>query len=323
METFVLNPERAAEGWTQSEITLMDDCGQKWFYRYHELLRKKGDFSWALIVGSAFHATLEQMYATQGQRWAVPTLVFPPGTVLSGQQMEKEMYWNHVLPAMCTAYSQYHASDFEKFVVEEIEEKVEVEFMGFKFRGMIDLRFRPIAKDGQWIMDHKTASRIDTATTAGWDFRFQFMFYLWLKWKQGTVPLRGYFINGVKKPELKIKKTESLPEFAERCRQDMVFEPQKYFYREKLIMTADAMEHFERHVLMPKIIRLQMLAGQASIGEESEVIAATVARNMNTSHCQAYGIPCEFLDLCRHGQDMMFNYERRDHKHEELEAEAY
>ena len=320
MMTFEFNPERGLEGFTQSEITLMDDCGKKWWYRYHELLRKKGDFSWALIVGSAFHGALEQMYATRGERWATPSLVYPTGTLLSPAQQEKELYWVHVLPAMCTAYSQYYAHDFETFVVEEIEEKVEVEFQGFVFRGMIDLRFRPIAKDGQWIMDHKTTSRLDTGTTAGWDFRFQFMFYLWLKWKQGKQPLRGYYVNGVKKPELKLKKTESLEEFAERVRADMVFEPQKYFYREKLIMTSHAMQHFEDEVLAPKVERLLMLTGQGGYDPHA---AATVAHNMNTSHCQMYNMPCEFLELCRHGKDQLFNYEHREHKHEELEAEAY
>ena len=318
MLTFELNPERAADGWTQSEITTMDDCGQLWYNRYHQLLRKKGDFSWALIVGSAFHAAMEQMYLTKGERWTVPTFKYPAGTVLSPNQQEKEMYWFHVLPAMCTAYSQYYHSDFERFVVEQIEEIVEIEFMGFVFRGMIDLRFRPQANDGEWIMDHKTAGRIDASTTAGWDFRFQFMFYLWLKWKQGKTKLRGYYINGVKKPELRVKKGETIESFAERVRQDMVFEPQKYFYREKLIMTADAMQNFESVVLMPKIARLQMLAGK-----DGPVPAGTVAHNMNTNHCQVYGRPCEFLELCRHGDDMLFQYESREHKHEELETEEY
>ena len=318
MEHFTMNPERAAEGFTQSEITLMDDCGQKWYYRYHELLRKRGDFSWALLVGSAMHAALEQMYATKGERWAVPSLQFPPGTILSPAQQEKELYWTHVLPAMLTAYSQHYANEFEKFVIEEIEEKVEVYFEGFTFRGMIDLRFHPISTDGEWIMDHKSASRLTIETTAGWDFRFQFMFYLWLKWKQGKTRLRGYFINGIKKPELRVGKKETIQAFAERVRQDMVFEPQKYFYREKLIMTADAMTHFERVVLMPKIYRLRQVTGV--YGPE---LAGAIVHNLNTSHCQAYGIPCEFLPLCRHGQEMLFDYERRDHKHEELEAEAY
>lgn len=318
MLTFQLDPAVAADGFTQSEMTLMDTCGKKWYWRYHERLRKKGDFSWALIVGSALHATLEQMYATAGARWAVPALVYPLGTILTGYQEEKERYWQHVLPAMMTAYSQYYAKDFDNFVIEQIEEKVEIEFMGFLFRGMIDLRFRPVPKDGQWIMDHKSTSRLNLAVTAGWDFRFQFMFYLWLIWKLGRDKVRGYYINGIKKPELRQSKKESIAEFAERVRQDMVFEPQKYFYREKLIMTADAMENFEQHVLMPKIIRLQMLTGS-----HGPTPAFAVAHNMNTDACQMYNSTCPYIDLCRYGYDSQsFNYEQGLHKHEELEEES-
>lgn len=334
MVTFEFNPELASEGWTQSEITTLDDCGEKWFYRYHELLRKKNSFSWPLIVGSAFHATLEQMYATAGKRWTVPSLVYPEGTILSPTQATEEIYWNHVLEAMTTAYAQHYAQDFENFVIEEIEEIVEVEYMGFKFTGMIDLRFRPVAHDGAWIMDHKTTSRLNLTVTAGWDFRFQFMFYLWLKWKQmehinetshTTKALRGYYINGVKKPELRLGKKETVEGFAERCRQDMLFEPQKYFYREKLIMTADAMRNFEEKVLAPKITRLQMLTntldGNDRLAQYSRFLAGTVAHNLNTDACQRYGKPCEFLELCRYGSDQLFGYEQRSRKHEELEAE--
>ncbi len=316
MLTFELAPETANDGWTQSEITTMDDCGQMWYWRYDQRLRKKGEFSWALVVGSCVHATLEQMYATKGARWSIPALIYPEGTILTPTQMEKETYWVMVIQAMMTAYAQHYQSDFERFVVDEIEEKVEVRFMGFIFRGMIDLRYRPQANDGLWIMDHKTTSRLNLQVTGSWDFRFQFMFYLWLKWKANPdgAP-RGYVTNGIKKPELRQGKKETVEEFAERVRVDMVHEPQKYFYREKMPMATDAMMNFETNVLAPKIYRLQMLQGK-----DGPVPAATVAHNMNTNHCQAYGRPCEYIDLCRFGRDKMgFLYEQRGAKHEELE----
>lgn len=151
-----------------------------------------------------------------------------------------------------------------------------------------------------------------------WDFRFQFMFYPWAARRMG-VEVNGFMPTAIKKPELRQKMGESVESFAARVRTDMIVDPEKYFYREKQIITKDAMEHFEKFVLAPKVARLQLLSNP---DPSFQPFQQAIAWDMNTDYCQKYGRPCEFIRLCRHGWDKYgFEYEARPNKHEELSGD--
>lgn len=315
----LIRPNIFSDGFTQSELSTFGSCAQKWNWRYNQLLDKAGSFSIALMVGSAFHDAMEQFYLTKGERVNVATLQFEEHVIPSAADLVLLDYWNRVLPQMVNAYSIYYKNDHEQWNVEEIEEEVSVEFQGFRLRGKIDLRFAEL-KGNRYILDHKTSARLTRETVAGWDFRFQFMFYLWLKLKQNPKEkLTGYYINAVKKPELRIKKNESVPEFAQRCFEDMVQEPEKYFYRERFPIPADTMAHFEKSVVIPRLTIIRAIGDPKTPRQ----LAEGMLYNKNTDECQHYtGAPCPFIDLCRHGQQKMgFLYTRRDQKHMELEGE--
>ena len=318
MDELLIKPLILSEGFTQSELSTMGACYQKWHWRYNMLLEKAGMYFMSLMVGSDFHDAMEQFYSTKGKRVAVATLQFDEDVVPSLVDLQVLDYWNHVLPMMVKAYAIYYESDHEKWEIEQIEEEVSIEFEGFRLRGKIDLRFRE--SSGRYILDHKTAARLNRDVVAGWDFRFQFMFYLWLKVKQDPKnKLDGYYINAVKKPELRVKKTESIQEFAQRCFEDMVQEPEKYFYRDRYPIADDVLAHFEKAVVRPRLALIRALNDQ-NIPLE---LRKSILYNKNTDECQHYtGAPCPFLDLCRFGyQKMGFLYRRRDQKHLELELE--
>lgn len=318
------------EGWTQSEITTMDNCGQLWFWKYGMMLRKKGHFSWATTFGSAAHQAFEEMYSTQGKRWSVPdiTTFIPKGHVMADYHQKDIPYWQGVLRVQLEAYADYYRDDFSAFNVEKAEIIVDIEFewQGHKIRlkGMIDLKFAILQTEGMWMMDHKTTNRMDLKTVQGWDFRFQFMFYLWLMTKyeeqQGTgTRFRGYYINALKKPTIRIKTKppETLEQYLVRLDNEMRMEPEKYYYREKLLLNKDSLHYFEQHILGPKLHRIYLLTSP----EVSDSIKLSIVNNMNTDQCQRYGV-CEFLPLCNHGWDLEgFQYEKRPAKHEELEGE--
>lgn len=316
------------EGCTQSEMTTMDNCGQLWFWRYGMLLRKKGGFSWALAFGSAVHTAWEEMYSTKGKRWSVPDLrlFLPKGISLSIDQQKQLEYWQGVAQIQAECYHHYYRDDFDVFEVEQSEIIVDIIFrwMGvdIRLKGMIDLKFAMLQSEGMWMMDHKTTSRLDLKTVQGWDFRFQFMFYLWLMTKheeqQGTgQKFRGYYINALKKPTITVRKNDTLDMFFERLRNEMLMEPEKYYYREKLLLSKQSLEHFEQHVLGPKLHRIALLTND----DVPDSIKSSIVNNMNTDHCQRYGV-CEFLPLCAHGWDLEgFQYDKRGTKHEELESE--
>ena len=317
----LIHPRIFSDGFTQSELSTFGACAQKWHWRYNEMIDKAGSYSMALMVGTAFHDSMEQFYKTLGKRVNVATLQFEEHVVPSADDYQDLTYWNAVLPMIVRAYTIYYKDDFQLFTVEQIEEEVDVKWEGFRLRGKIDLRFEEL--NGLFIMDHKTSGRLTKETVAGWDFRFQFMFYLWLKTIQDPAikkRLKGYWINAVKKPELRVKKNESIPQFAQRCFEDMVAEPEKYFYRERFYVTKDLLEHFEKHVVTPRLNLLRAISDPKT----PVWLAEGILFNKNTDECQHYmGAPCPYIDLCRHGEDKMgFLYRKRDQKHMELAEES-
>lgn len=310
------------EGWTQSEITTMDDCSMMWFWRYGRQLRRIGGLSWATIYGSAFHETMEEVYATKGQRWTPAPLKIPPYVKLSAQQLQDKEYWERVLQIQTERYVDYYKDDFRLFNIEKTEEDVDImyPFNGtmIRLRGKIDLTFSTDHEGKRWLLDHKTTSSLDLKTVAGWDFRFQFMFYLWLA--MAANPDRkfaGYYINAIKKPTIYQKKTESAEAFYARLNCNMAMEPENYYYRDRLLLTSRSISYFEDFVLRPKLNRIFLLTNP----ETPDIVKETLAMNPNTNRCQQYGV-CEFLPLCQHGFQLEgFNYEQRAAKHEELQAE--
>lgn len=321
MITPLIRPLTISEGFTQSELTTFGDCAQKWHWRYNRMIEKAGSFSFALMVGTAFHESMEQFYSTKGKRVSVATLQFEEGVIKSADDILKLQYWQVVLSAMVRSYCAHYKDDFEMWEVEEIEEELKVEYRGFILRGKIDVRVKQL--NGLWIIDHKTAGRLTKETVAGWDFRFQFMFYLWLKSLQDpNIKLKGYYINAVKKTELKVKKNESIPEFGQRVFEDMIQEPDKYFYREAYPITKDALQHFQTEVVDPRLSLLKYAAQEVT---EKDItvrhLQEAILFNKNTNECQHYtGAPCPYLELCRYGEDKMgFLYTAKQRKHMELE----
>lgn len=318
----ILVQRAGEEGWTQSEITTWDDCAMMWFWRYGLLLRRKGRINWHSTYGTAFHTTMEEAYSTKGERWHPAPLVLPEGHVLDAKGLVMKEYWERTLKVQTTRYIDYHKNDFTDFKVDKIEIDVDFVFEGIRLRGKIDLTF--ITHDGRyWLLDHKTTSRLDLKTVAGWDFRFQFMFYLWLAMKAcPEKQFAGYYINAIKKPTIEQRKNESIDSFFARLDMEMAMEPEKYYYRDRLLLTSTSISHFEKTVLGPKLKRIKLLTNPQVPAIVKEDLMEVLLQNPNTNRCQLYGV-CEFLPLCQHGYDREgFNYEQRPEKHEELSNEG-
>jgi len=320
---FTIDPAMFAEGFTQSEMQLMDDCGEAWYLRYNLGLAKHGSFSWALTYGSAIHSFLEEFYTTGGKRWSFNLDIDRKKiATLPLSVMEDLEYWQKLGQIQSEIYASYYKQDHLNFtpVEDGVERIADMEFEGIRLKGMLDLFFKHVAYKGYYMLDHKTAGRIDAQTVLGWDFRFQFMFYCWLAWKiWPQYPVKGYFINAIKKPALRQGKAETLPALMARIRADMLGEPEKYFYRDRLLLTKDALQRFEDQVLRPKLHRIRLLI-DPKISDDTKI---SIIRNKNTNHCLAYGQSCQFLGACQHGLDIEINgFMKRAAKHEELvEAE--
>lgn len=306
----ILRPETFKDGFTQSEIGVWDDCAEKWYLGYNQRLERRGGFEWHFVYGDAVHETLAPFYRDGTEK--IAALQFPPGTVLTHlQEMERDM-WQGILQVQMEQYFQYYADDLEAWTTWAVEETVEYTFRDVKLKGKIDVGHTVDGQPGNILDDHKTYGLDDYE---GWNFRFQFMFYLWLVQKAKKMKIDKFMVNGIRKPQLRLGKDESIPSFMVRVRQAHIQEPKKYFQRHPLPMIKNSMEHFEKRVLTPKIERIKLLTQAAT----PDNIVEALARNQNTHTCVKYGASCQFLPICKHGflRDG-HAYERRESKHVEL-----
>src|SRR5690606_20132374 len=100
------------------------------------------------------------------------------------------------------------------------------------------------------LIDHKTAGTIDRHTLEGWDFRFQFMFYIWLLRKAyPEFKVARIMPNAIRKPRLRQGQSETLDGLMTRIETDMLLKPESYFYRDILPMRKDAIKRFEDEIL--------------------------------------------------------------------------
>lgn len=312
----VLKPENFKLGFTQSEITTFDDCGEKWYYGYNHMLRKRGAFEWYFVYGDALHKTLSNWYRT-GQL-EVATLQFPDDVFLDNDQETLRDRWQQVLQVQMERYAAYYADDLTEMNIRENEVVFTVKHEGITFAGKIDLSYTLRTEPDLWLNDHKSTGRLDATATLGWDYRFQFMFYAWLYEKLTGERVDKFSINGIKKPGLKQGEHESVQAYVSRVRQDMIQRPTEYFKRIPLALMYSSMEHFETRVLAPKLERLRLLT-QATTPAN---IIESLVRNQNTNNCVKYGKACQFMPICQHGfKREHMGYVVREHKHEELEAE--
>lgn len=306
----IIRPETFKAGFTQSEIGIWDDCAEKWYLSYNHQLRRRGGFEWYFIYGDGVHATLEHWYRTGEEK--VATLQLPEDVIPTADTQYELRKWQHILKVQMERYFIYHADDLTAWTPWAVEETVAVEFEGVKFTGKIDLGYQVDGDSANILMDHKTFGMDDYE---GWQFRFQFMFYLWLAAKATKKKINRFVVNGIKKPQLRQGKDESLESFGVRIMQDMIQVPDKYFQRHPLPMIAHSMEHFEERVLRPKIERIKLLT-QATT---PDIVIEALVRNQNTHNCVKYGEMCEFLPICKSGfQREGHWYFQRENKHEEL-----
>ncbi len=319
-QLIVIDESTFDQGFSQSEITTWDECPEKWYRGYNQRLHLPG-ISWPLLYGTAVHKNLELHYQGElrercGDGDGFAMLQIPDGIFPTAEQDADLRYWNLILQAQMERYFVHWAAADEALDVipEGTEQIMETEFMGVKLRGKIDMMFRP--KKGAIVLrDHKTSSRYSPDLMDSWYYKFQFMFYVWLARRVTGMKINEFEVNLIVKPQLRLKKDESVESFAARCKADMIQEPDKYFKRIPLPLMKGCLEEFETNVLIPKILRIKALTDVTQ-----SAILPLLVRNRNTNNCSRIGMTCPFIPLCVHGEKEKFRYQTRQYKHEELDT---
>lgn len=307
-----------AEGFTQSELETLGECGWKWYLKYG-LKLSSHSLDWALLVGSSVHSILEEIYGTKGKRWSKAKLRIPKGLVLKATDEAYIEYWEGIINVLMEEYAEYYKDDFKTIEITGVEQvaSLQIEYNGMLLnpKGMLDLMGVILRGKINSMWDHKTAATIDASLVIGWDFRFQFMFYVWLQHMlQPDNKIRQFIVNAIRKPSIRLKSSENITMFLNRLRLDVRQQPESYFYRSTLKLTQDKIKEWEQKTLKPKLDKIAMMMNPATPREIVEMIVL----NRETSNCVKYGNRrCEFFEICEKGATSN-EFFTREHKHPEL-----
>lgn len=316
-QTPQLHPKTFKDGFSQSEIGDWDDCAFKWYLRYGNRIQLRSDYNLPLAFGTAFHSRLAEFYRTS--KMGTDSMELPTGTC-SIEEQAKADRMTIVLDAMTDAYAQYYKDDLNrfKFKEEQIERVVDIEFeyrgSMIRVKGTLDMTCLEGKKEISW--DHKSTGLLNAAVVEGWNFKFQFMFYVWLHHQAVQKDSYQFLVNGVKKTQLRQKQGETWQAYQQRIIRDMVYErPAEYFYRAPIDFDDGSIETFEREIFYPKLDRIIAVQDALKVGDEHTLRMLTM--NKVTTACHNWNRTCPYFKICEEGWGQVSDlYETKTQKHD-------
>jgi hypothetical protein len=301
-------------------------CRRKFFWNYLARLTPR-KISIPYFVGSHFHMGMEHFYAGEDPDKFIPGIITSmeekakKAVFLSPEEEEKLMLQSAIVTGMLRGYTKTYAKDLKKWKVVGRPEK---DFVipiagdtGLAYVGQIDLIVRFEGK--LWIVEHKTAGRLDKNYIDRLALDTQITGYSIGAKFSLKEPVAGVVYNVAKKPQIRQKKDETKPEFAQRIEDDYMARPEFYFYRETLFRDAGAATEYKAEVSEMAADMQDNLAAVKKLGAAK----ALPRFYRNTDHCTARG-PCPYLDICKNGwsKDMASRFIIRDKLNPELDIET-
>lgn len=174
---FQLQAETLADGVTQSELSLFDECAIKWNLRYNNRLTRADYFVDYFYIGHAWHVFQEEWRKAKGD-CDLTKCYFPaiPKTIPQTTELEKTIvYWNGVMPSYQQTYASLYREE-AKHPWMILEKELQAEYLGVLIRGKIDLA----SDKPRFIRDFKSTASTWLIAHDGWNFKLQFMLYCWL-----------------------------------------------------------------------------------------------------------------------------------------------
>jgi hypothetical protein len=193
-----------------------------------------------------------------------------------------------------------------------IEKQFLVPFVEFDFAGKIDLAVD--SRKHRKIVEHKTSSRLRTDYITRLPLDTQIRGYMLGATEGLKLKPEEVTYDVVVKSKWRKKSGETLQEFGERNALRYIEQAPKFFYREDLPVSQEAIDSFvyelhEEHRNYKRIIKRLDL-------EDPRAWAP------NDDYCDQYFKACEYLDLCLEGLDKStaVSYDQGTALHEELET---
>jgi hypothetical protein len=332
--------------WTSSSIRLFKACKRKWFWKYIMRLKTKASDK-HLMYGKAFHACLGYWYKTK--RSSMKKIVSKFQKELEAVAEVQNAYYDQdeldklhsmidTFTGMMLGYAERYDKDRQEWRINPkcIERVFHVDCGEFDFEGKIDLSIDdPKAKNGQELVEHKTASKIAETYLNRLPLDTQVRGYVFGAKHDPSLnlPVTRVTYDVVRKCRLRRKGNESKEEFASRVA-DAYLLDDSYFHREPLMFNKSDIDAFEHELhqtnheykdILARTHPHHPLTWLTEAGAQLTTYPAEDPRAWLPSdgNCNAYFRDCEYMGLCVSGLDKgsAIAYEQRDELHEELAEE--
>ncbi|MCP4678071.1 MAG: PD-(D/E)XK nuclease family protein [Deltaproteobacteria bacterium] len=319
------------------------NCLRKCYWRYFRELVPL-DRAQALWFGSSIHDCLELWHHTYD---LAEVLDHIDHVYADRAQDSRALTDWHMARTMMQGYADRYPS--EEFEVVALEEKFEGAIVNpatgassrsFTLAGKVDgiVRYPGLngGPDEYFLLEHKTASQIDSGYLERLWTDFQIILYCWYVEQTLGIHISGVIYNILVKAKLKQSKGETEHEYEER-RAALIAKSKtgRTSAKRKMPESNDDFqlrlatkyanpEMFHREVLY--ISREQFAELQAELWELSQALLDARRRDVwyqNTSNCFNWGRPCTYFPLCRSGGSKLVveNSYRKEPPHEELRSE--
>ena len=298
-----------------SMLSTFRNCRKACKFRYNDGL-KPLETSKALRYGSMTHSALEIFHLSRS-----PTKVGDYIDTYYKENPNLDTTEFTITKAMMDAYcKKYEKEDFEVIWIEKdfegpiIDMKTYEPIPGVYMCGKLDGLIK--RDDGYWLLENKTASKIDGNYLEKLWSDFQIIMYCYYVKKCFNIDCQGVLYNILLKCNLKKNAGESLEDFearySEACNKnksgksnikrkepesDVDFEARvAEFYQDN--------EAFHREdIYISKANQKRVIS---EISELTKAYINCVKRDswyLNTDHCFRWGKPCEYFPICRSGDN--------------------
>ena len=151
--------------------------------------------------------------------------------------------------AMVTGYDCNFDNDWESCEPEyRIEHQME-KIVTSDYKIICRLDGFVIMKDGtHWVMELKTASQLRQDTIEKLPLNFQILLYNYTLQRHLNKPVSGVIYRHIKKPTIRIKKSETPPMFQDRIMKEYMNNPEKYYNEEHIYFDTETMFEFEQEL---------------------------------------------------------------------------
>lgn len=304
-------PERMV--WTASAIKTWRTCQRKFFWKYIARLRPLHSGP-SLYVGKVFHNAIEAWY--KDEEWNAP---FDQAY----QDLHSvEMYQNQEdvdraetqligLEAALALYHEHYDRDADNWEGAQCEQSFVVNLGDFDYSGMIDV----VHPKRGWLMEHKTASRIDEHYLDRLPIDIQMRGYMvGAQFGLDMKPKLMHY-NVIRKTKLRRGKNETTKSFYSRVENDVAERPDHYFHRSTFRVTRDMQRTFLADILE---VNRQFESALEEMGRENASDPNWWLTNDGA--CNEYFRSCDYLrfDLEGFSPTNVLDYEQTEHMHTEL-----